>query len=181
MIYFDNAATTFPKPQCVYDAVQEGMKKYSFNSGRGSYKEAKDTYKMIEETREKIAKLVDTDRNKVIFTSSATESINNIVYGLNLLESDTVFVSPFEHNAIFRTLHNVGVNIEIIPFDCNTWILDIEKYRNAIVYKKPKAVIISHISNVTGYLLPYQDIFEISKKYNCINILDSAQAFGIII
>ena len=54
MIYFDNAATTYPKPQCVYEAVNEGMKLYSFNAGRGSYKFAKETYKMIENTREKI-------------------------------------------------------------------------------------------------------------------------------
>ena len=55
MIYFDNAATTFPKPQCVYDAVNEGMKNFSFNAGRGSYNAATKTFDMISATREKIA------------------------------------------------------------------------------------------------------------------------------
>ena len=114
MIYFDNAATTYPKPKCVYDAVDFAMKNYSFNSGRGSYQLANNTYKMIEETREKIASLVSRRKECVVFTSSATESLNNIIYGMNLNENDTVFISPFEHNAIIRTLKNINVNIEII-------------------------------------------------------------------
>lgn len=179
MIYFDNAATTFPKPQCVYDAINEGMKKYSFNAGRGSYKEANETYKMIEKTREKLAFLVDADKNNVIFTSSATESINNIIYGLDLKPNDNVYVSPFEHNAIVRTLYNCKVNIIILPFDKKTWELDEEKANAMMIMNKPKAVIISHISNVTGFMLPYEKIFKISKKYGSVNVLDSAQGFGI--
>ncbi len=179
MIYFDNAATTYPKPQCVYDAINEGMKKYSFNAGRGSYLVANETYKMIDKTREKIAALVECDKNGVIFASSATESINNIVYGLNLNERDNVYVSPFEHNAIIRTLHNCNVNIMVIPFDKKTWEVDLVKLKNMMVLYKPSAVLISHISNVTGFMLPYQEIFSLSKNFGSINILDSAQAFGI--
>lgn len=151
LIYFDNAATTYPKPNCVYEAINEGMQKYSFNAGRGSYKVANETHKMIDSTREKIASLVKTEKNQVIFTSSATESINNIIYGLNLNERDNIYVSPFEHNAILRTLHKCNVNIIIIPFDKTTWELDVEKLKNMMILNKPKAVIISHISNVTGF------------------------------
>ncbi len=179
MIYFDNAATTFPKPQCVYDAINEGMKKYSFNAGRGSYKAANETFKMIDQTREKIAEMAKTNKNHVIFTSSATEALNNIIYGLNLEPNDNVFVSPFEHNAIARTLHNCNVNIIMIPFDKKTWEVDYNKLKTLMIINKPKAVIISHISNVTGFMLPYQKIFEISKEYSSINVLDSAQGFGV--
>lgn len=179
MIYFDNAATTYPKPTCVYEAITEGMLKYSFNAGRGSYKVAKDTYKMIEETRNKIGSLVNVDKNRVIFTSSATESLNNIIYGLSLKEGDNVYVSPFEHNAIIRTLHNCNVNIMIIPFDNSTWSVDFNKLRDLFILNNPKAIIISHISNVTGFMLPYQLIFKLSKEFNAINVLDSAQGFGI--
>lgn len=179
MIYFDNAATTFPKPQCVYDAINEGMKKYSFNAGRGSYKVANDTFKMIDDTRIKIGELVGCEKNKVIFTSSATESLNNIIYGLDISEGDNVYVSPFEHNAIIRTLAICKANIIIIPFDKNTWEIDSKKLNDMMILKKPKATIISHISNVTGFMLPYQKIFDISKKYNSINVLDSAQGFGV--
>ena len=179
MIYFDNAATTYPKPNEVYDGVNYAMKNFSFNAGRGSYKSSKITFDMIEETREKIASLIQEHKNKVIFTGSATESLNNIIYGLSFSEGDTVFVSPFEHNAVIRTLNNNKVNIEIIPFDKKTWKIKEEIFNDLLYLKRPKAIIISHISNVTGYMLPYEKIFELSKKLNCINVLDCAQSYGI--
>ena len=155
MIYFDNAATTFPKPKEVYEGINYALKNFSFNAGRGSYKEAKNTFDMIEQTRGKLSSLVSCDKNKVIFTSSATESLNNIIYGLMLSEGDTVFVSPFEHNAVIRTLYTKKVNIEIIPFDKKTWSLKKEEFNDLLYLKRPKAVIISHVSNVTGFMLPH--------------------------
>jgi len=179
MIYFDNAATTYPKPNCVYEAIDVGMKHFSFNSGRGSYSASEETFKMINKTREKLAKIVNANANSVIFTSSATESINDIIFGLNLTSEDTVFVSPFEHNAIVRTIYGCGAKIEIIPFNKKTWELEEKKYNDLLVLKQPKAIIISQISNVTGFELPYSKIFEMSKRFNSINVLDSAQGFGL--
>ena len=179
MIYFDNAATTYPKPDCVYNAVQIALKDYAFNAGRGSYKAAQHTHKMIEETRGKVSALINESGDKVIFTSSATESLNNIIYGLGLSTDDTVFISPFEHNAVVRTLHNVGVKIRILPFKKDSWELIKDEYINQLTIYRPKAIIISHISNVTGYELPYKEIFASSKQYGCINVLDCSQSFGI--
>lgn len=179
MIYFDNAATTYPKPQCVYDAIDIGMKQFAFNAGRGAYQASKNTFGMIENTRDKIASLIGESGNKVIFTGSATEALNNILYGLKLAPNDCVFVSPFEHNAVIRTLHNLGVHIVVIPFDKCTWELCEDELNDLYIIKKPKATVISHISNVTGYELPYNKIFEIAKKFGTINILDCAQSFGI--
>ena len=179
MIYFDNAATTYPKPECVYDAIDIGMKQFSFNAGRGAYQASKNTFDMIENTRSKIASLIGESGNKVVFTGSATEAVNNILYGLKLSPNDCVFVSPFEHNAIIRTLHNIGVNIVVMPFDKCTWELLEDELNDLFVIKKPKAIVISHISNVTGYELPYKKIFEVAKKYKTINVLDCAQGFGI--
>lgn len=179
MIYFDNAATTYPKPQCVYEAVNEGMKLYSFNAGRGSYKAAKETYKMIENTREKISKVVNCAKNDVIFTSSATESLNNILYGLQLTEMDNIYISPFEHNAVIRPLHALGLNYHLIPFDSKTWVVLENDLRNEFLINKPKIVVLSQISNVTGFELPYNLIFRIAKEFGAITILDAAQGFGI--
>lgn len=179
MIYFDNAATTFPKPQEVYNGINYAMQQYSFNAGRGSYSAAKKTFKMIEETRNKIGALIDVSGNHVVFTSSATESLNNIIYGLNLKANDIVFVSPFEHNAVIRTLFRLGINIVVIPFDREKWTIDKDELISLYILKKPKATIISHISNVTGFELPYKDIFEISKDNQSINVLDCAQSYGI--
>lgn len=179
MIYFDNAATTYPKPDCVYDAVNIAMKKYSFNAGRGGYNEASETFKMIEETRQKLADVIGGYKEQVIFTSSATESLNNILYGLDLKEGDNVYISPFEHNAVVRPLHSLKVNILFLPFDKKTWKLDVNKMNDMFLLKNPKAIVISHISNVTGFELPYNEIFSCGRKYNSINILDSAQGFGV--
>ncbi len=179
MIYFDNAATTYPKPECVYAAIDEGMRQYSFNAGRGCYRSAKNTFDMIEETRNKIASLINEDGRSVVFTSSATEALNNILYGLKLSPNDCVCVSPFEHNAVIRTLHNIGVNTIVIPFDKDTWELSEKELNDLYVLKKPKATVISHISNVTGYELPYKNIFNIAKKYNSITVLDCAQSYGV--
>lgn len=178
MIYFDNAATTYPKPQCVYDAVNEGMQKFSFNSGRGSYSAASETFAMIQNTREKLAKIANTNPQNIVFTSSATESLNIIINGLDIKRGDIIYISPFEHNSIVRTLHNCGAIIKIIPFSKYDWSLIEDKYNDMLAIDKPKAVIISHISNVTGYELPYENIFTKAKKYNIITVLDSAQGFG---
>ena len=178
MIYFDNAATTFPKPQCVYDAVNEGMKNFSFNAGRGSYSVATNTFNMITATREKIANIIKARLNQVVFTSSATESLNIIINGLELKKGDKVYISPFEHNSIVRTLYKCGVDIKLIPFNKKDWSVDYTKFNDELVINKPKAVIISHISNVTGYELPYSEIFKYSKKYGIVTVLDSAQGFG---
>ncbi len=179
MIYFDNAATTYPKPQCVYDAINEGSHKYMFNAGRGSYYSAQETFKMIDATREKVASIINVQKEKVIFTSSATESLDNIIYGLQLKEGDNVYVSPFEHNAVIRPLKFLKVNLIFIPFDKKTWQLNVEELKDIMLLKTPKCVIISHISNTTGFELPYEKIFEISKLNGSINVLDSAQGFGI--
>ncbi len=179
MIYFDNAATTYPKPECVYDAINTAMKEYAFNAGRGGYQEAKKTFDMVEDTRYQIASLIGADSNNVIFTSSATESLNNILYGLGLSKDDCVFVSPFEHNAVIRTLHNIGVSVVVMPFNKQTWEIDENELNDLYVIKKPKATVISHISNVTGYELPYETIFDISKRYGAITVLDCAQSYGI--
>ena len=179
MIYFDNAATTYPKPDCVYEGINTAMKKFAFNAGRGGYNEASETFKMIENTRQKLADVIGGYKEQVIFTSSATESLNNILYGLDLKEGDNVYISPFEHNAVVRPLHSMKVNILFIPFDKKTWKLDINKLNDMFLLKKPKAIVISHISNVTGFELPYNEIFNCGKNYKSINILDSAQGFGI--
>jgi len=179
MIYFDNAATTYPKPESVYKAIDYGMRNFAFNSGRGMYDASYKTFNMIKETREKLGSVVGLDGDNVVFTGSATESLNAIIRGLNICKGDSVLVSPFDHNAIVRTVYGTGAEIIQIPFDKETWRIDEQKLNNILVMKKPKAIVISHISNVTGFELPYVDIFRIGKKYKTINVLDSAQGFGI--
>lgn len=181
MIYLDNSATTYPKPDCVYDFVDQLNREYAFNAGRGSYREAKNALNIISNARKAVAELISTSSENVVFTSSATEALNAIVFGMDLQPGDTVYVSPFEHNSIIRPLKHIeGLKIEIIPFDEKTWNLKEDMLKDLMAVNKPKAVFLSHVSNTVGYELPYEQVFNLSKKYGAINVLDCSQSFGVI-
>lgn len=183
MIYFDNAATTFPKPEVVYKALDEANRKLAFNAGRGDYKEAKNASRIIQETREKIANLVNAKPNEVVFTTSSTEALNFIIFGLDWNKGDNVYVSPFEHNSIMRPLEEIRkkheINIKIIPFDKKTWEVNKLELDDMFTLNPPKYIFCSARSNVTGYNLPTKEIFNEGKKYNSTNILDASQSFGV--
>ena len=184
MIYLDNAATTYPKAEEVYQALDRANREYAFNAGRGSYTSAQKTFEMIASTRTKLGNLINVSADCVSFESSATEALNIIINGLNLSEGDTVYVSPFEHNAVIRPLYYLqkekNISIEILPFDKKTWEVDTNKMDDMFALHHPVAVFLSHVSNVTGYILPYEGIFGASKKYNAVNVLDCSQSLGIL-
>lgn len=183
MIYLDNAATTYPKPENVYKRLDYANRELAFNSGRGSYKKAKEVSEIIEDTRKIIANWVNQpDYNKVIFSTSSTESLNRIIFGIDWKEGDNVYISPFEHNSVIRPLEKVkeeyNINIRIIGFNKETWELD-DKIEDEFAMYKPKCIFISSKSNVCGLKLPFDKIFELGKKYSSINILDASQSFGV--
>lgn len=184
MVYLDNAATTFPKPEVVYDAMDKMNREGAVNAGRGSYKLAQEADKLIGETKELIRKLLHVDVSvAVIFAPSVTIAMNQIVNGLRLRDKAVVYLSPYEHNAVARSIHELakkkGLVIKEIPIN-SALEIDLEKMKYEFAKDRPEAVFCTHISNVTGYILPIQEIFEESKKYGCTNILDSAQSMGLV-
>ena len=184
MIYLDNAATTFPKPGVVYDAMDKINREGAVNAGRGSYKLALDASKLIAETKELLRRLINTDiSSAVIFLLSVTIAMNQIVNGLRLRDKAVVYLSPYEHNAVARSVHELakkkGLIVKEIPINSDLEI-DLEKMKYEFVKDRPDAIFCTHVSNVTGYILPVNEIFEESKKYDCINILDSAQSLGLV-
>jgi len=185
MIYLDNAATTFPKPETVYDTVDRFQRNYAVNAGRGMYKTARIASDMIGETRKLMADLTKCrDENRVIFSPSATIAMNQVLCGMNYSPDTVIYISPFEHNAVVRPLYRLsekfGFRIEIIPFDRTTQALDFNAMKNQFVIKHPDIVILNHISNVTGLILPIETIFSEAKKYNSVNILDASQSLGVL-
>lgn len=184
MVYLDNAATTFPKPESVYVAMDKMNREGTVNAGRGSYKAAQAASRLIAETKTKIRKLVHVDTlSAVIFSPSITIAMNQIVNGLDLRQKAIVYVSPYEHNAVARSLYELSKKKELIikelPLD-NSLEIDIEKMKYEFSKDKPEAVFCTHVSNVTGYILPIEDIFKEAKKHGSINVLDSAQSLGLI-
>ena len=185
MIYLDNAATTFPKPEQVYAAVDEAQRQYAVNAGRGSYRTARKANDIIRETRNLIADLVRCpDSKNVVLSPSATIALNQIIHGLTYSSNTVVYVSPYEHNAVVRTLYRIseiyGFSIRQLPVLSDTFEIDIDDMKNRFAVVHPDYVFVNHVSNVTGYILPYKAIFSESKKYNAVNILDTAQSLGVI-
>lgn len=183
-IYLDNAATTYPKPEVVYETMDKYLREECVNSGRGSYQLSRKATEMIEETRQLILSLINSISGQVIFSPSATIATNQILRGLDWNKIKNVYVSPFEHNAIMRTLHSLkkeyNFKINIIPFDNITFELNQEKLKVMFAKDNPDVIVLSHVSNVTGYILPIEICHKIAEKYNPINIVDCAQSLGLV-
>ncbi len=184
MIYLDNAATTFPKPEAVWDTYEYWQREACVNAGRGGYKSARQASDIIADTRSKIAGYVGAAlAEDVIFTSSATMAANVVLQGLSLTEGDVVYVSPYEHNAIMRTLHALeqrkGIVVRVLPV-CADGRLDMEGAHASFEKELPRLVCVTQVSNVTGYCLPYYELFTLAKKYDAITLLDSAQGLGVL-
>ena len=184
-IYLDNAATTFPKLECVYQVMDEAGRNYAVNAGRGSYALARKAAEVIADTREWIKCLSGADQvAEVVFTASATVACNQVFGGLEWRETDVVYVSPFEHNAVMRVLHLLQkkheFTIEELAIDGERLELDLEKIRYQFSRKKPDVVAVSHVSNVTGYLLPVEEIAKLAAEQNAIMVVDGAQGLGVV-
>lgn len=186
MHYFDNAATTFPKPEIVYKTMDEFYRTNGVNVGRGQFKEASIANKMVEETKILILNLFHCNKGnrQVVFTPSATETINLVLRGLQLKEGDVVYITPFEHNAVLRTLNYLKksrkIIIKFISPDKNTLCYDMCQIEKQFDLAKPKIVMVNHASNVFGFVAPIKDIFNLAKRYNAITIADMAQTAGLI-
>ena len=183
MIYFDNAATSFPKPECVLTKLDEVNRNLAVNAGRGSYSLAHQANEIINDTRCQIAKLAGTSLDKVIFYPSNTFAMNGVINGLKWDKHKTVYVSPFEHNAVMRPLSlkekQCGCKIKILPFS-SEGKLNSDEAARLFSIDYPDYIFINHASNVTGTILPVEEICSLAKQYNPIVILDIAQTFGAI-
>ena len=103
MIYFDNAATTFPKPPCVAKAVQEALVRYGANPGRGGHDLSIETARRVYRCRELAAQLFCCQPEQVVFTKNCTEALNIVIKGV-LRPGDHVIISDLEHNAVYRVV-----------------------------------------------------------------------------
>ena len=191
MIYLDNAATTYPKSEAVYEAMDRCNRTLAVNAGRGSYRAAREGADLISGLRKKLLSLANGEKvAEVCFTASATCAFNQIIGGLDIQQDQTVYVSPFEHNAVMRTLSlwqdKSGFRVEEIPVNTEVegrstvCFPDLQKVRYAFTQKKPDYVFLSHVSNVTGCMLPVREIAEMAKEYGAVVVIDGAQALGVV-
>lgn len=180
-IYFDNGSTSWPKAPGVAEAMSELLTKGAFNINRGNYEGAYEVEGLVLETREKLAKMFHCEESKrVLFSPGITHSLNYFIKGF-LKAGDHVIVSGIEHNAVMRPLRQMeacGVTYDIAATaeDGSVTAEAVE----SLVKPKTKAVIISHVSNVCGTVLPIEAIGQVCKKHDLFFVVDSAQSAGTI-
>jgi len=181
IIYLDSAATS-QKPKQVINAVKEFYEKYNSNIHRGMYTLSEDATDLYEKTREKTAKFINADKNEIIFTKNATESINYAVFGYfsNILrKNDIVLLTEMEHNSNvvpWKLLsRKIGFKIGYLNV-YNNYEISLKELQNKLKDKKIKVLAIAHASNVLGTINPIKEIGKICRKNNVKLLVDGAQA-----
>ncbi len=179
MIYFDNAATTLRKPDCVVQAVAEAMCSLG-NPGRGVHSGALSASRTVYETRAALAQLFGAESpDRIAFTANSTESLNMAIKGI-LEPGDHVITTALEHNSVLRPLYEMedrGAELTVLPADPlgNISYEDLEKE----IRPNTKAIVTTHGSNLTGNLLDIERIGKTAREHGLIYIVDASQTAGV--
>ncbi len=178
-IYFDNAATSWPKPEVMIKAMAEFNANVGANPGRSGHRLSVEASRIIFNARETIASLLGAeDPHTVIFTRNATEGINTIVRGL-LRPGDNVITSSMEHNSVMRPLRALeaeGIELSVVQCSCKGDISPDDII--ATIKKNTRMIIITHASNVTGTIMPIAEIAERARTRDVLVCVDAAQSAG---
>jgi len=179
MIYLDNAATSWPKPPQVKDAMNKFMEEVGANPGRSGHFLSIEAARIVFETREALSVLFHVkDSSRIVFTMNATESINLALKGI-LKPRDHVITSSMEHNSVMRPLRELernGVELSIIPCSKEGMLDSLEMKKK--IKANTKMVVLNHASNVTGTLLPVEEIAFITRRHDLLLLVDAAQTAG---
>ncbi len=186
MIYLDNAATTFPKPECVYQTADEFYRRFGGNAGRGANPLARKGAELVAETRDSLARWLGAPSpERVVFAPSATVALNQAILGTMLRPGDTVYVTPFEHNSVLRPVEYLrqtrGALVREIPFERHTFACQLERLEAAFYAEPPTLVCVTQASNVCGAMPPVLEIARRAKAANprAVVVVDGAQTAGL--
>ena len=184
LIYFDNAATSWPKPESVYKFMDEFYRSHGVNPGRSGYDLAVETGSLLDRTRKRLTKFFGGDEDasdRLVFGYNVTDALNLIIPGL-ISSGDHVITTNLEHNSVIRPVNHMvrdhGVEATFVPFDAAGFI-DPEDIARA-VRPNTRAVIMNHGSNVIGTLQPVAEVGRICRERGIIFVLDTAQTAGIV-
>jgi cysteine desulfurase family protein len=180
-IYLDNAATSWPKPEAVYRAVDDYQRRVGAPAGRSAYSEAAEAERLVISCRKKIADLINLgDSTRIVFTQNGTDSLNLALHGL-LKAGDHVVTTVCEHNSVLRPLSFLaeqGVTTTYVPCDGQGYV-DPDAVRQAIT-SKTRLIALIHASNVTGAIQPAEAVGRIANDHGIYFLLDAAQSLGYV-
>lgn len=183
MIYLDNSATTYPKPQAVQNTVSYALNRYGANPGRGGYRMSSLTSEKIYQTRKQIADYFHMDHEEnVIFTPSCTASLNMVMKGA-LQKGDHVIISSLEHNSVVRPLEKLKRKGMITYSVAKVYEMDhdrtLDSFRSCI-NERTRMMIVTHASNVFGIRLPIERLCALAHQYQILFCVDAAQSAGVL-
>jgi cysteine desulfurase / selenocysteine lyase len=179
-IYLDNAATSWPKPETVYQAVEHSLRTLGAPAGRSAYREANEVERRIDHARRRLAELIEAEEpRRIVFTCNGTDALNLALHGL-LRSGDHVVTSVVEHNSILRPLRSLersgGIDVTRVGCDSQGQI-DPDEVRRAI-RPATRLIALIHASNVTGTLQPIEPIGRIAREHEILFLVDAAQTAG---
>jgi len=179
MIYLDNAATSWPKPLGVLEAMIHFMQEVGANPGRSGHRLSVEAGRIVYETREALAELFHIeDPLRIVFTLNVTEALNLALYGI-LRPGDHVLTSSMEHNSVMRplrALERAGVELTVVTCSPQGFLDPAEV--EAAIRPNTTMVVLNHASNVTGSLLPVAEAGRICRQHNLLLLVDAAQTAG---
>ncbi len=179
-IYLDNAATTWPKPESVYAAVDEYQRRLGAPAGRGGYDAAIAATRIVQQLRQKLLKFVNAPADMhVAFGCNGTDVLNSAIHGV-LRANDHVIASSVDHNSVLRPLETLAdrgmVKISYLGTD-EAGLLRVDDLRQAL-RPNTRLVVLPHASNVTGAIQPVDDVSATLKDHSTLLLIDAAQTLG---
>ena len=181
MIYFDNAATSWPKPPAVRAALEEYFGEAGGNPGRSGHRMSIAAARLVENTRESLAELFHVDDpSRIVFTHNATHALNLALHGL-LKPGAHVVTTAVEHNSVMRPLRHLeaaGVELTVVPCS-RDGLPDLDQVRGAL-RPSTKLLVATHASNVIGSILPIADLAALARERGALSLIDASQTAGCV-
>ncbi|QDV20940.1 putative cysteine desulfurase [Gimesia panareensis] len=180
LIYLDNAATSYPKPDSVYAAMDQYSRDCGAPVGRGAYRKSVELQSEIDLCRKLAAEVLGAARpEEVSFTFNGTDSLNTIIHGV-LKPGDHVITSDVEHNSVLRPLQTLkqrwGLEVTHVPANAQS-VVDPIAFKEAL-RENTRLIVLNHASNVTGSIQPIDEVGEIARKAGVLFLVDAAQSVG---
>jgi cysteine desulfurase family protein len=180
LIYLDNGATSFPKPEIVYTFMDQFYRRFGVSPGRSGYDLCIETENIIEDTRKSLTRYFNgTDPKRLIFSSNSTDALNIAISGL-LSPGDHVLTTRIEHNAVLRPLYHQSiyndVEVTYIPFDGKGFV-DPDDFASGFK-RNTRLVVVNHASNVIGTVQPIKEIGKLCREKGVTFLVDASQTAG---
>lgn len=180
-VYFDHAATSYPKPDSVYEAVDHFQRQVGASPGRGTYQKSREADRIIFDARAALARLFNiADLSRIVFTANVTESINLALKGY-LKRGSHVITTSMEHNAVWRPLKLLEQkgDITLSLLSCPSGRAYNPDQLSKLLNKNTALVVINHASNVTGTIMPVEETGKLCREHNIPLLVDAAQTAGV--